>query len=447
MKTPFNVDGKYCYHATSLHNIQSIIKHGLLSTSKKESMKIEHDNIANGGIQARRKIMNVPCGQKGVVHNYVPFYLCSTNPMMLSLVHSKNIDQQFLIFIVISLKKAFENDAVFTDASANTDIPPSFYSEIDDLTKLDWTAINKTQWGSSDVDEKHRRMAEILIYDEVPISICESIIVWNSEIKNAIVDEFKSAGLPIPNITFSPFNGRHFYYTKFMINKPDYSLTTGPYFLKKSFDEAIKKINDNRKVKRKNYSFKNIKDILLNIEKDFSAILELEGIFELETRNDVHSENVSDHTKKVVENLIEGDQFNNFDEVDQDILRLSAFLHDIGKGPKSKWKDGVQNAYPDHPADAAPMLIRILTEEIENLKPYEIRMLCLLVIYHDLIGEIIGKGRDIQQLFDVVKDEEEFSMLSALNYADVKAINSLWAMEYRNSCKRIKKEFKEQLGK
>ena len=88
---------------------------------------------------------------------------------------------------------------------------------------------------------------------------------------------------------------------------------------------------------------------------------------------------------------------------------------------------------------------RVLIEEIENLSEYEIRMICLLVGYHDLLGEIIGKNRDKQQLFNVVKDEKEFDMLNCLSYSDVLSFNNYWSINYNSQIRQLKKEFLEQL--
>ena len=40
-----------------------------------------------------------------------------------------------------------------------------------------------------------------------------------------------------------------------------------------------------------------------------------------------------------------------------------------------------------------------------------------LVCYHDLVGDVLGKGRDEQQIVDVVDDEDELDMLFALGKA------------------------------
>lgn len=48
------------------------------------------------------------------------------------------------------------------------------------------------------------------------------------------------------------------------------------------------------------------------------------------------------------------------------------------------------------------MLLRILTEEIESISDEEIRQVCMLVVYHDIIGDCMEKVREKQQVADVI---------------------------------------------
>lgn len=137
------------------------------------------------------------------------------------------------------------------------------------------------------------------------------------------------------------------------------------------------------------------------IRDDFCIIQELDGIHKLETRNDIHSNCVCEHTKDVVSNLKSIAFYNDLDDEDKAIVKFAAYLHDIGKGPKSKWKDGVQPYYPDHPADSLRMLSRILVEDFRELSEYEVNSICLLVAYHDLIGDILEKGRSEKEIRDL----------------------------------------------
>jgi len=438
---------RYFYHFTHIENLESILNNGLLSTNKKNSLGLEHKNIANESIQHRRHEMDVACSPYGKVHDYVPFYLTTTNPMLLSLVNNKNIDQPLMIFFAIPIHKILENGVVFTDASANTSAPPNFYNTFNDLEKLDWDAVDKTGWGSSSSDERHKRMAEVLVHQEVPLDWITSIIVYNKKIKDLVIEQFDNSDVTIPDITYQPFNERYLYFTKFFFNnRKNETLVTGPYMLKSKFDTLVNKISDNRQT-IVNPKFQNIESAITNIKNNFCVIEELEGIYQLETTNEMHNENVSDHTLRVVGSLdVLNGYYSNLSGSDKQIAKFSAYLHDIGKGPKSKWEDGRQRAYADHPADTIPMLERILTEDFEELSEYEIRKICLLVVYHDLIGDIIEKGRSQKELIDLIEDENELNMLIAISLADAFAIKPAWFIALQSKLPTLIQEVKEALN-
>lgn len=117
---------------------------------------------------------------------------------------------------------------------------------------------------------------------------------------------------------------------------------------------------------------------------------------------------------------------------------MSAYLHDIGKGPKSKWKDGIQLPYPDHPADAIPMLERILSKDIQNITEESIRKICMLVVYHDIIGDCIIKGREKKQILQIISNEKDLNLLVTIALADTKTTNTTWYQIIYYSCNKFK---------
>lgn len=169
-----------------------------------------------------------------------------------------------------------------------------------------------------------------------------------------------------------------------------------------------------------------LEDMLVKIEKNFCIIPELDGIYELQTDNKIHTESVSNHTIKVANYVKQSKFYKILNKKNKRIVLLAAYLHDIGKGPKSKWKNGIQPTYPDHPADAIPMIIGILSNYISNITEEEIKELCLLVIYHDLMGDIIGREREFGELKKLNLNETELNMLAALSEADIMAIGTGW---------------------
>lgn len=447
MEIPKEYRGKYFYHFTHIDNIESIVNNGILSTNEKKNNGIEHENLANENIQERRSRKDVPCKPYGKIHDYVPFYFTAPNPMLISVLNRKNIDQPLVVYIAIPIEKLLEDNVMFTDRAANTELLPNFYKDPINLKELKWDLIDNTKWTEKNKEDLNSRMAEVLVYKKVPIDWIESYIVYNDICKDKIKEIYKENGLEEPKISYGyfGFNERNFYFTKFFIKEKKYeTLVTGPVFLKNSYKYAIEKIiNKRQEIESDRAVFLDIDDALVKIEKDFCVINELEGIYQLETRNCEHNNNVSDHTIQVVNNLENNKYYNQLCEHDKAIVKLAAYLHDIGKGPKSKWKDGIQPAYADHPADSIPMIKRILIEDFKEISNDEIKKICLLVFYHDLIGDIIKKGRSKEELLNLEVDENELNMLIALTIADVSAINSWWTYELEAALPQFKEEILE----
>jgi hypothetical protein len=444
MNIPNEYKGKYFYHFTHIENLDSILKNGFICTNEKNKLNLSHTNIASENIQDRRSEMSVTVLPGEKVHDYVPFYFTTTNPMLLALTNNKNIDQPFLIFFAISIDKIIEANVVYTDSSANTAIPPNFYNDPKDLVNLDWESIDSKKWKCRGED-RHKRMSEVLIHKEVPLDWIESIIIWNDSFKKSVIEIYNNNNIAPPKVEFQPHNKKYFYFTKFQLKgRENETLVTGPYYMKLHYKKTIELIFKNRK-KNNDFLFENINEALSSIKKDFCSIEELEGIFELETINDVHTENVSDHTLKVLGNLSKNDFYNNLDPEEKKIVQFSAYMHDIGKGPAIKWADKKQPAYADHPADSLKMMDRILSNDIKIISNSDIKIICKLVGYHDLIGDIISKDRNKKELFNIIDNEKELNMLIALSIADVRAINVFWHRNLVRSLPNLIKEFKGQL--
>lgn len=434
MRIPDKYKGRYFYHFTHIDNIESIVENnGLLSTNMKNEYGIGHHNVANMNIQNRRSEMKVTVGPGGVVHDYVPFYFASTNKMLLGLLNRKIVDQPYVVFIAVSIEKLLEEDVIFTDASANTNLPPQFYDNPDDLDKLDWSLIDSTKWGEKSEQELHSRMAEVLVYKHVPLDWIETYIVFNKIGKKKIENCYKNFGLHKPNISYDWFNNRSFFFTKFFFeDRKNETLVTGPLQLYEMYQDVVKYIVENRtEVDEEKCIFDNIRDALLQIEEDFCSIKELADVCNLETSNSMHHESVSDHTKTVVNKLSSTQYYCYLGGRERAIVKLAAYFHDIGKGPREKWKGGVQTAYADHPRDALPMLARIFTEDFRSISYEDYRQICLLVAYHDLLGDIIGKGRSRIELEELRLSDKELYMLATLSEADICAIGGIFALSIK----------------
>ena len=91
------------------------------------------------------------------------------------------------------------------------------------------------------------------------------------------------------------------------------------------------------------------------------------------------------------------------------------------------------------------MMDRILSNDIKTISDNDINIICKLVGYHDLIGDIISKGRSKKELFNIIDDEKELNMLIALSIADIRAINIFWHRRLVRGLPGLIKEVKDNL--
>lgn len=300
MSIPVEHAHRYAYHFTSIENLPGILEHGLLSYNEMRKRKVEHLSVAEDSIQVRRSRMAVKCGPGGVVHDYVPFYFCKRTSMLQAVIFRKNVDQQFLIYIAVTIDWVNEDCAVFTDASANTECPPGFYAYCKDLCQLKWDLIDSLGWRWND-EQKQARMAELLIHRSLPVDAFTHIITWNRSISKIVRKESQKAGIRPPNI----FENARFYYTRYSQDKTR-SLITGPYFLEKGYREVVEDVLKTRGGSAPgNPAFDSIEDSIACLKDNFCRLPELAEIDDLRTANPQHHEDVGSHSRRVVENISE----------------------------------------------------------------------------------------------------------------------------------------------
>ncbi|MGE5609619.1 MAG: DarT ssDNA thymidine ADP-ribosyltransferase family protein [Bacillota bacterium] len=423
MPIPAEHAHRYVYHFSHIENLPGLLRYGFLSQNHPNFPK-KHRSIAAASIQGRRAHMAVPCGPGGHVHDYVPFYFGSTSPMLLSVVNAKNVDQFDILYFELPIILAERADAVFTNASANTATPPAFYSDPADLAQLDWAAIDSLKWGNADDDFRHRRMAELLVHHQLPITSAARCVVWNDSVKDRVAQIVK--GAPFPPIELESRYRRH-WFVDFPNGKTS-SLVQGPGEIAMNFAAACKQVEERAGEHTDTAQFKTLKRLRDALRADFGCLPHTAELVGLNSANGIHKHPVDVHTKEVVKKLLSLPEFQALDESAQILVEVAAHLHDIGKGPRSRWNGngGLQKVDPNHPVGAMPMMVEILSEHVAKVSVASARTLMKLVCYHDLVGDVLGRGRDEQQIVDVVDDDEELNMLFALGKADATVLVEHW---------------------
>lgn len=76
------------------------------------------------------------------------------------------------------------------------------------------------------------------------------------------------------------------------------------------------------------------------------------------------------------------------------------------------------------------MMVEILTQQVQSITMPSAKALLKLVCYHDLVGDVLGRGRDEKQIIDVVADKDELDMLFAIGKADATSLVEQWWNQY-----------------
>ena len=267
-------------------------------------------------------------------------------------------------------------------------------------------------------------MAELLVYHALPVTAAARCVVWNDWIKERIQEIVGDREFPPIELED---RGRKHWFTNFAQGGTS-SVVKGPGEIAIIFNDACDYVAEHTRDHEDTANFKNLRSLQDGLRADFGCLPHTAELVGLRSENGIHRRTVDVHTKEVVARLLELDEYDDFDAEQQLLLEIAAYLHDIGKGPRSRWdkNGGLQKVDPDHPVSAMPMMKEVLTEHVGRVRASSARTLLMLVCYHDLVGDVLGQGRDKQQILDVVDSEEELRMLFAISRADVTALFPRW---------------------
>jgi hypothetical protein len=163
------------YYITHADNLESILENGVLSHTRASALP--HHDISMREVNRRRErcedVHNRP------IHNYVPLYFNSRNPML----YVRRDLQQSLVILSINRDLLFHNEAIVTDGNAACG--RTKFMKLDGCRSIDWDCVFGSTWFDVD-DGKRKRCAETLIPDFVKTEHIQSINCNNPTLLNLI---------------------------------------------------------------------------------------------------------------------------------------------------------------------------------------------------------------------------------------------------------------------
>lgn len=158
---------------------------------------LTYRTIHNLEVQEKRANKQIPCGPRGVVHDYVPFYFGPLSPMMLNLktgrVPGYTDGQEPLIYLGTMAQTIAQSGArfVFSDGHGIAAYT-SWFDDLTQLDKVDWNMVYQRYWtdNASDMDRQRKKQAEFLVHQFCDWSLVQAVIVIDDNRKAQVEQVF-----------------------------------------------------------------------------------------------------------------------------------------------------------------------------------------------------------------------------------------------------------------
>lgn len=188
------------FHITHVDNLPSIIAAGRLwSDAERIRQGLACSLVGMSEIKRRRlEELPVPCHPGTLVGHYVPFYFCPRS-IMLYVLHKGNhaelayqggqrpiVHLQADLYDTVALANRRGVAWAFSTRNAGARYAP-FFSSLEALGEVSWTAVEASDFRSSEV--KEGKQAEFLTFGSFPWALVEKVGV----IDNAVLAQATSA--------------------------------------------------------------------------------------------------------------------------------------------------------------------------------------------------------------------------------------------------------------
>lgn len=152
-----------------------------------------YKTIHNLDIQNQRRVQPIPCGPRGVIHDYVAFYFGYLSPMMLQLktgrVAGYTEGQEPLIYLVSDAQtiQTAGMNFVFSDGHGIATYT-QWFDDLAQLNNVDWDMVNQRYWTDNinDMDRQRRKQAEFLVHQDCGWSLVQEIVVIDDTVKTRV---------------------------------------------------------------------------------------------------------------------------------------------------------------------------------------------------------------------------------------------------------------------
>ena len=178
------------YYFCHLNNLDSVLKHGLLSRNESLKRQLFNIDIADQAVLNRRigKVALFSNNVSRDICDAVPVYLIPNTPTFYK--HLQSGEYKNIVFILIKsfiLTRLKEIEYTFTDGNAAS-INTNFYYSLNKLNEIPWDVLrsNPMDLNLKDNEIIRKRCSEFLIYPGIQVEYFWKFIVYDEKSKLAI---------------------------------------------------------------------------------------------------------------------------------------------------------------------------------------------------------------------------------------------------------------------
>ena len=197
----------WLYRLVHVDNLSMLLTRGALHAPNHCPVDgLGYRTIHDAAVQANRHVQAIPCGPRGTVHDYLPFYFGPLSVMLLNLksgrVHGYAEGQAPLIYLLTTVQVVQQSGArfVFSDGHGLA----RFTNWFDDparLNEVDWGLVGARYWADKpeDNDRQRRKQAEFLVWQSLDWSLVRGIAVFDAAVQHrvhAILNRFPTRAQP-----------------------------------------------------------------------------------------------------------------------------------------------------------------------------------------------------------------------------------------------------------
>jgi hypothetical protein len=171
-------------------NFPAVVSDGCHCRSAGQGKK--YVEIGNEELIAKRLGRAVPCGPKGTLGDYVPFYFTPYTPMLYNIITGySGIPKkpvQDIIILISTLYRLRDAKIKFVFSDRHAYLKTALFS--DDLADLEdwiiWPVLQARDFRRDDLDRFEKYQAEALVHKHVPVDALSGVVCYNDSVRAAL---------------------------------------------------------------------------------------------------------------------------------------------------------------------------------------------------------------------------------------------------------------------